>query len=77
MGFCVSEPSSKSRFSDRVHGTCRLAPKTERVTLVCDNVNSHDTASLYAETAHRLTKRLRIVPTPRNNGWLNMGAMEP
>ena len=55
-------------------------PKAERVTLVCDNLNTHDLASLYtafdAETAHRLARRLRLEHTPRNGSWLNMAEME-
>ena len=55
-------------------------PQAELVTLVCDNLNTHDTASLYfafdAETAHRLTKRLRLVYTPKNGSWLNMAEIE-
>jgi hypothetical protein len=45
-------------------------PEAETVTLVCDNLNTHDIASLYeafdAATAHRLARRLRLVHTPRN-----------
>jgi hypothetical protein len=55
-------------------------PDAERVTLVCDNLNTHDITSLYAtfdaETAHRLARRLRIEHTPRNGSWLNMAEME-
>ena len=55
-------------------------PHAELVTLVCDNLNTHDTASLYfafnAETAHRLTRRLRLVHTPKNGSWLNMAEIE-
>ena len=55
-------------------------PHAKQVTLVCDNLNTHDIASLYtaldAETAHRLTKRLRIEHTPRNGSWLNMAELE-
>jgi hypothetical protein len=55
-------------------------PKAELVTLVCDNLNTHDIASLYAAfdaaTAHRLSQRLRIEHTPRNGSWLNMAEME-
>jgi hypothetical protein len=55
-------------------------PQAELVTLVCDNLNTHDIASLYAAfdaaTAHRLAKRLRIEHTPRNGSWLNMAEME-
>ena len=55
-------------------------PEAERVTLVCDNLNTHDLASLYfafdAETAHRLACRLRLIFTPKNGSWLNMAEME-
>lgn len=55
-------------------------PHAEVVTLVCDNLNTHDIASLYhafdAATAHALARRLRIVRTPINGSWLNMAEME-
>lgn len=55
-------------------------PQAERVTLVCDNLNTHDIASLYAAfdaaTAHRLARKLRLEHTPRNGSWLNMAEME-
>lgn len=55
-------------------------PHARQMTLVCDNLNTHDIASLYtafdAETAHRLSRRLRIVHTPKNGSWLNMAEME-
>src|SRR5262249_52852533 len=45
-------------------------PKARRVTLICDNLNTHGIASLYeafpAAEAHRLASRLRIVHTPRS-----------
>jgi len=52
----------------------------EQITLVMDNLNTHDIASFYAtfpaQTAHRLVNKLRIVHTPRNGSWLNMAEME-
>ena len=55
-------------------------PKAEKVTVVCDNLNTHDMASLYfafdPETARRLCRRLRLVFTPKNGSWLNMAEME-
>ena len=45
-------------------------PQAELVTLVCDNLNTHDIASLYhtfdVETAGRLRRRLKLVFTPKN-----------
>jgi len=55
-------------------------PQAELVTLVCDNLNTHDVASLYhrfdGDTAGRLRRRLRLVHTPKNGSWLNMAEME-
>lgn len=55
-------------------------PNAKLVTLVSDNLNTHDIASLYtafdAVTAHRLARRLRLEHTPRNGSWLNMAEME-
>lgn len=55
-------------------------PQAERITLVCDNLNTHHIASLYArfdaETAHRLARKIRLVHTPRNGSWLNIAEIE-
>jgi hypothetical protein len=55
-------------------------PEAEVVTMVCDNLNTHDIASLYhafePEIAGRLRARLRLVHTPKNGSWLNMAEME-
>lgn len=55
-------------------------PQAETVTLVCDNLNTHDFASLYLafdpQTAGDLRRRLRLVFTPKNGSWLNMAEME-
>ena len=55
-------------------------PHAELVTVVCDNLNTHDIASLYqafdADMAGRLRRRLKLVFTPKNGSWLNMAEME-
>jgi len=55
-------------------------PDAEQITLVLDNLNTHDIASLYATfpagVAHALASKLRLVQTPRNGSWLNMAEME-
>jgi hypothetical protein len=52
----------------------------ETITLVCDQLNTHAISSLYkafdADEAFELTKRLRIVHTPRHGSWLNMAEPE-
>jgi hypothetical protein len=55
-------------------------PQAKRVRLVCDNLNTHHAASLYAafgaDEARRLARRLEIVYTPRNGSWLNVAEIE-
>ena len=55
-------------------------PNAKKVKLVCDNLNTHHRASLYAafdaETAHQLASRLEFHWTPRNGSWLNMAEIE-
>jgi len=55
-------------------------PQAKKITLVCDNLNTHDIASLYAafpaDEAHRLARRLEIHFTPRSGSWLNVAEIE-
>lgn len=55
-------------------------PHARRITLVCDNLNTHDIPALYEtfapDEAHRLARKLRIVHTPRNGSWLNVAEIE-
>jgi hypothetical protein len=55
-------------------------PTARRVRLVCDNLNTHSIASLYAafpaDEAHALAQRLEIIHTPRNGSWLNVAEIE-
>jgi hypothetical protein len=55
-------------------------PTAKKVRLVCDNLNTHDIASLYKafepERARALARRLEIHYTPRNGSWLNVAEIE-
>ena len=55
-------------------------PDAEKVVLVCDNLNTHKTASLYKafspSVALQLSKRLEIHYTPKHGSWLNMAEIE-
>jgi hypothetical protein len=57
-----------------------LYPEAERVTLVCDQLNTHAISSLYATfpaaEAHRIARKLEIVHTPKHGSWLNMAEIE-
>ena len=52
----------------------------EKVVLVMDNLNTHNTASLYeafpADEARRLADRLEIHYTPKHGSWLNIAEIE-
>ena len=55
-------------------------PDAQRVTLVCDNLNTHSLKSLSkafpAEEADRLASRLELVHTPKHGSWLNIAEIE-
>ena len=55
-------------------------PYAEKVVLVMDNLNTHNTASLYAafepDEAQRLAQRLEIHHTPKHGSWLNVAEIE-
>lgn len=55
-------------------------PDVDVVRLVCDNLNTHNIASLYEafepEEARRLARRLEIHYTPKHGSWLNIAESE-
>lgn len=57
-----------------------VCPTAERITLVCDQLNTHTLASLYEtfapDEAHRLARKLELVYTPKHGSWLNMAEIE-
>ena len=55
-------------------------PEAEKVVLVMDNLNTHNTSSLYEafppEEAFRLSQRLEIHYTPKHGSWLDIAECE-
>jgi hypothetical protein len=55
-------------------------PMATRITMVCDQLNTHSLAALYetfpAEEAHRLARKLELIYTPKHGNWLNMAEIE-
>jgi len=55
-------------------------PRSKKIRLVMDNLNTHDTASLYEaftpDVARSLAKRLEIHYTPKHGSWLNIAEIE-
>src|SRR5215211_622083 len=55
-------------------------PEAEKIRLVQDNLNTHNTSSLYetfaAEEAFALSQRFEFYYTPKKASWLNMQEIE-
>ncbi|MFD0633590.1 transposase [Catenulispora yoronensis] len=55
-------------------------PDADQVILVMDNLNTHNTASLYEafppQEAFALAQRLEIHHTPKHGSWLNIAEIE-
>jgi hypothetical protein len=55
-------------------------PEAEKVVLVMDNLNTHNSSSLYEafppEDAFRLAQRIEIHYTPKHGSWLNIAECE-
>jgi hypothetical protein len=53
---------------------------SERVTLVCDNLNTHTMGAFYQafppERAREIVRRLEFVYTPKHGSWLNIAENE-
>jgi hypothetical protein len=52
----------------------------DRITLVCDNLNTHKLASLYEAfvppEASRIANKLELIHTPKHGSWLNIAECE-
>ena len=55
-------------------------PDAQKITLVCDNLNTHTPASLskafQPEQARRIAEKLQFHHTPKHGSWLNMAEIE-
>ena len=55
-------------------------PHAQRITLVLDNLNTHEIASLYhafePAEARRIARKLELHPTPPHGSWLNVAEVE-
>jgi transposase len=55
-------------------------PNAVKITLVMDNLNTHNGASLYKafppEEARRILNRIEFEYTPKHGSWLNMAEIE-
>jgi len=77
----VREHRKREDFAEVVRELCdELYPEAEKIVLVMDNLNTHNTASLYEafepKEARRLAEKLEIHYTPKHGSWLNMAEIE-
>ena len=77
MGPAERSPTENSRIVGRWWDCAPLVPP---YPLVCDNLKTHDIASLYAafpaDEAYRLRERLEIHHTPSSGSWLNVAEID-
>lgn len=77
----VTERRGRQEWAGFVRGMLEERyPDAKKVVLVMDNLNTHNTASLYerfpAEEARRLAERLEIHYTPKHGSWLDIAEIE-
>lgn len=58
----------------------RMFPKALKITLVCDNLNTHTEGAPYTtfpqEEVRRLANKIEIQHTPKHGSWLNIAELE-
>jgi hypothetical protein len=77
----VTETRNSIDFANALKFTSDIMyPLVEKIVLVTDNLNTHNTASLYKafspEEAHRLANRFEWHYTPNHGSWLDMAEIE-
>ena len=76
----VSERKTKKDYSRFMQKVVEEYKGAERLTLVQDNLNTHNASSFYEnlspEEAFKLMKRFDMVYTPKKASWLNMAEIE-
>lgn len=76
----VTEQRTRKDWAEQVRWLLEDIFPGRCIKLVCDNLNTHNIASLYEafdpETANRLAKRLDIHYTPKHGSWLNIAEIE-
>jgi hypothetical protein len=83
-GWCYTEAKEQRTRIDWANSIKWLLdeqyPNADQVVLVCDNLNTHNIASLYEAfepaEALRLSKRLEIHHTPKHGSWLDIAEIE-
>jgi hypothetical protein len=76
----VCKRRTKKEYSKFMENLSRKYPNASKITLVQDNLNTHNPSSFYEnmspEAALALTNRFNFIYTPKKASWLNMAEIE-
>ncbi len=76
----ITERKTKTQWAYFIEKIAENYPEAEIITLVMDNLNTHNPGALYEafnpEKAKRLWDRFEFVYTPKHGSWLNMAEIE-
>lgn len=76
----IYDRRTKHEYAQFLKALAACYPQAEKIRLVQDNLNTHNTSSLYetfpAGEAFRLAQRFEFYYTPRKASWLNMIEIE-
>lgn len=76
----IFETKTKEDWAQFTQETAEKYPFAKKITLVCDNLNTHGPGSWYKkfppEEAKRLMDKFEIVHTPKHGSWLDIAEIE-
>ena len=76
----VTQQKTKKDYAEFMRDLASHYPHAEKITLIQDNLNTHNPSSFYevfdAPEAFALSKRFEMIYTPKKASWLNMAEIE-
>jgi len=76
----VFDQRRKVEFALHFRKIAEMYPEAEKIIVIMDNLNTHNTSSFYevfsAEEAFGLSQRFEFIHTPKSASWLNMIEIE-
>lgn len=76
----VCKRRTKKEYSKFMENLSKKYPNASKITLIQDNLNTHNPSSFYEnmspEAALALTNRFNFIYTPKKASWLNMAEIE-
>ena len=73
----IRQQRKRGEFAEVIRHVCDdIYPDAEKIVLGMDNLNTHNTASLYEALEPQEARRLAEKLTPKHGSWLNMAEIE-